>query len=298
MHDPMTVAFQIRYPWYAIRPWTRDARRKLSRGYDSRTAFESMTEAERATRDQAWPDGYRNTFVIIWHNDPERDGSDDSCGWSYPNLSGRQKEMLRNAAWGEGRDPYFLRVPDKKWNGTRTEAESLYRGLVLFVADVLRIPLTFDEAARMASRAVHNPDCVDAAGRFCFEHGYHTNFPDTTPGSKADQRHRQDHFVGVMGGIASELLRARRPWWRHPKWHVHHWRIQVQPWHTLRRMLFDRCATCGKGFKRGQVVISGCWDTPRPKLFRSTPYLHHEACRNAAVGVTSDAAAEREGGGR
>ena len=50
MHDPMTVAFEIRYPW-------RDKPCK------------------------AWPDGYRHSFITIWHKDAERDGSDSSCGW-------------------------------------------------------------------------------------------------------------------------------------------------------------------------------------------------------------------------
>ena len=50
MHDPQTVAFEIRSPF-------RDAPSKL------------------------WPKGYRRSLVTIWHVDPERDGSDDSCGW-------------------------------------------------------------------------------------------------------------------------------------------------------------------------------------------------------------------------
>lgn len=43
MHDPMTVAFEIKYPW--------------------------------KTR------GYREPLVTIWHVDPETDGTDDSCDW-------------------------------------------------------------------------------------------------------------------------------------------------------------------------------------------------------------------------
>lgn len=48
MHDPMTGAFEIKYPWLS-----------------------------------QWPDGtpYRPTFVTIWHVDPEKGGSDDSCDW-------------------------------------------------------------------------------------------------------------------------------------------------------------------------------------------------------------------------
>lgn len=47
MHDPMTVAHDIRYPW----PWSKSG------------------------------SGYRENLLTIWHVDPECDGSDDSCGW-------------------------------------------------------------------------------------------------------------------------------------------------------------------------------------------------------------------------
>src|SRR5712672_751672 len=54
MHDPMTVAHEIRYPWHRYPKAKR------------------LTEFEKT---------YRESFITIWHVDPERDGSDDSCGW-------------------------------------------------------------------------------------------------------------------------------------------------------------------------------------------------------------------------
>lgn len=50
MHDPMTVAFDVKSPF-------------------------------REKPSAMWPKGYRNTIATIWHVDPERDGTDDSCGW-------------------------------------------------------------------------------------------------------------------------------------------------------------------------------------------------------------------------
>lgn len=53
MYDPMTVAFEIKYPWYKYKPGTN-----------------------------GWfPKGYRASFITIWHVDPESDNSDDSCDW-------------------------------------------------------------------------------------------------------------------------------------------------------------------------------------------------------------------------
>jgi hypothetical protein len=61
MHDPMTVAHDIKAPW--------------TRRYPSGSR-------------------YRPTLVTIWHIDPETDHTDDSCGWFAPKLSARQKQWL------------------------------------------------------------------------------------------------------------------------------------------------------------------------------------------------------------
>lgn len=52
---------------------------------------------------------------------------------------------------------------------------------------------------------------------------------------------------------------GKRPWWRHPKWHVHHWRIQVIPWRDLVKWLTVRCCVCGKRAPYGYAWTS-TWD--------------------------------------
>ena len=52
MHDPMTVAWEVPNPFAKRWDW----------------------EGAR------WRD--RDKLVVIWHVDPERDGSDDSCDWA------------------------------------------------------------------------------------------------------------------------------------------------------------------------------------------------------------------------
>ncbi len=55
MHDPRTVAFEI------PRPWPQRTREGIERQLYGRWH---------------WP-----TLITVWHVDPERDGSDDSCDW-------------------------------------------------------------------------------------------------------------------------------------------------------------------------------------------------------------------------
>ena len=87
MYDPLTVAFEIRSPF----------REKPSR---------------------LWPKGYRPPFITIWHKDPERDGTDDSCDWF-----GRKRPLspaeqrIAEAIWEGGsifgNPPHYLGPEDR-----------------------------------------------------------------------------------------------------------------------------------------------------------------------------------------
>lgn len=68
MHDPMTVAFTIPYPWFR--------------------------------RSELFPEGYHDPFITIWHVDPERDGSDDSCDWpGYKRPLNARERAVAEAVW-------------------------------------------------------------------------------------------------------------------------------------------------------------------------------------------------------
>ena len=207
-------------------------------------AFE--IHSPRVYRRTTLPDGsvmnHRRTLVTVWHHDPCSDGSDDSCGFTVPKLSKAQLERLKSFAWDEGRHPYFMRCPDRAWSGSRHEAEALYRGLVLQVARCLRIEISYDHVARYAAEMIHNPGPIDAADTLCFLPGYHSNFAEDR------ERDREDRFLRVAAHVGRWLLHDLRPWYRHPRWHVRHWKVVVHPWNDLKRWLFARCVHCRKRF--------------------------------------------------
>ena len=263
MHDPLTVAHEIRKPWFKYKPWPKKFRHKE----DHRFIWEHrMTDAQKRGRDSHWPEGYRESFITIWHKDPERDGSDDSCGYTYPKLTDQQRERLRNAAWHEGQHSHFLACTGKEWDGTYAEAVSLYEGLVLFVCEVLRIKVSMDFIRRYAVGYIHRPDCCPRTGVFCFLPGYHTNNP------KDSKEARQEHFTGILCGVARGVLYELRPWWKHPKWHIWHWRIQIPFLQQLKRVTIERCAKCGRRFSWNECVI-GSW---------SGTQIWHDRCDDSA----------------
>lgn len=280
MHDPYTLAHSIKTPWFAYKPWPKKWRRKIGGPHNSaRWIWREMPDELKPGRDSSWPEGYRHDLVSVWHVDPERDGSDDSCGYSFVRLTNAQRERLWNAAWSEGQNPHYLRCKAKTWEGSLIDAELLYRGAVLLTARVLRLPMTFEEAARRAAEHTHIKDCFEAGHEFCFLPGYHTNFEKDSP------EHRQEAFYNILCGIACSILTDRRPWWRHPKWHFWHWRFQVHPVQAFKRWAFSRCCKCGKGFRWGESVCTNSWHGKGPRWFRGEPNVYHEKCMNLEVKV-------------
>lgn len=71
-----------------------------------------------------------------------------------------------------------------------------------------------------------------------------------------------------------------RPWWRHPKWHIHHWRIQLHLVQRFKRWMWSRCQKCGRGFSwhdaGGRVV--GTWGNTGPTWFRNGEKIWHMRC--------------------
>lgn len=263
MHDPLTVAFEIKYPWYQHKPWPKKFRHSRDKKWDWE---HGLTKEQREGRNSFWDEGYRNTFITIWHKDPETDGSDDSCAWSFPKLTNWQKDRLWNGAWHESKYPHYLTLNGKEWEGTYTEAVSLYTGLVLMAVRLIGLKVSLEYIQKMAIERIHSPDCCPAVNVFCFQPGYHTN-------NKNDSENdRQEHFYGILCGIARSILADLRPWYRHPKWHFWHWRFQVHPLQALWHWLFRRCHKCGKGFAWKETAI-GDWNGTR---------CWHERCDDSA----------------
>lgn len=232
MHDPMTVAFHIRYPW-------RDAPTKL------------------------FPEGYRHEFATIWHVDPESDGSDDSCGWSFVKLNDEDRALAREMIDWEQKFPHYFAAPQRVPN---PEYPSLWE---IGPGDASALMLSAWQyiAWRLHRRRLSPRLAMQALSYGCASGD---NFAGSLAATNPEDQYRAMLF------IIRAYKTAVRPWYRHPRWHVHHWRLQVRPAQALKRWLFTRCAECGGRFKWGESGI-GTWHGDGPRWFRSE-HLTHMDC--------------------
>lgn len=217
MHDPMTVAFEIKYPW-------------------------------RGKPSQFSPKGYRGTFITIWHVDPEKDGTDDSCGWFKRSRHG-DKEILAKIE-REFKFEMFSEHCGMFDAEGKPKFSSIAITLNLFRrAAYIHFKSDWNKVERFITRNLaqlilfaENP--VDSL------HG-----SITQRYGKEDPEYRSKDMASVIYGY---ILRAEQPWYRHARWHIHHWSIQIHPLQQLKRALIDRCSICGKRFGFGRVAM-GNW---------------------------------------
>lgn len=237
MHDPMTQAFVIPNPFTGQNvPWRK--RR------------------------------YYEPLITIWHVDPEADGSDDSCDWhGWHSLTDAERDWLRKE--GESEWVFMVRgvnkcddnckeIPGEFWEGGLVNASALELLCAIYAVIAWRMP-----------DAKGNPLCHKPLSGWrhrrmlaaAFPHLLRmvTNSSDNLHRAINDARSVDDDGRKAMGVLFVAVYRIikgdLRPWWRHPRWHVHHWSIRVEPWLNLTRWLTRRCRICGKRFKWGAAPV-------------------------------------------
>lgn len=281
MHDPKTVAFEIKYPWRAY------SRKKLGNKPKS-----PLTEFEST---------YHASLITIWHVDPELDGSADSCGWFIRARHGKKSVLER-----------IVKRFESDWDRTWTYDETNHtymRGLFRPTSDhamsaqpvlsTLSITLYLIFLSAMEVCGSH-----DKARAFVHRHladillfaenptdSLYDLINDTFDGAQ-NRAARIHHFAEI---IYPWVLRQERPWWRHPRWHFKHWSIQVHPWQTFRRWALSRCSKCGKGFRWGESPYTDHWTSPPLRFMRGEVGVYHSDCSRRTGAVAEEAKADIHG---
>lgn len=240
MHDPLTVAFEIRIG------------KKYKRNGN-----------------------YRMPVLTIWHKDPDKGGDDDSCGWFMRahHGSAELRKKIRSAI-GFSFDSSFKSDGFTYYTGYFSPGSGTPQmstiGITLDMFN--KAAWTFFDHDRKKHKKwmkenlfeilnfAENPiDSLnnEIVGTFRIGTG--------TPWNREEAL---DHFTSVIYGW---LLRSTRKWYQHPKWHIHHWRFQFHSWQQFKRRYWTKCSVCKKrGFKsaafsdrRGSKVWHQECDTSR-----------------------------------
>lgn len=96
--------------------------------------------------------------------------------------------------------------------------------------------------------------------------------------------HRAERVMLAQWRAARRFYRPR-PWYKHPRWHIRHWRLQVHPLQAFCRWMWSRCAGCGGHFSWGYSPISDFWESDGPRLFKGEPGVRHHECSQHRVAV-------------
>lgn len=178
MFDPMTVAFEIESPF--------------------KNKF-----------------GNRNTLITIWHVDPCKDGTDDSCGWFMRARHGDKKvlEDIRKEFDFIFKHNYWFDKNGKQIFSTIGTLIEMYSHAtwIYFNRNRRKQKKFMRKYLLDIIQFAENP--VDCGG-------------DSITNKWNCEKH-DERFNGMAGMIYSDICRKQRKWWQHPKWHIHHWKIQL-----------------------------------------------------------------------
>lgn len=233
MHDPKTVAFDI--PNIFTKPYAWSCKPGQKR---------------------QWP-----ALVTIWHVDPEKGGDDDSCGFSFVNLTEEDTDWATARAKEEW--PF--------WFSERYERINM-RG----ASDLACLALVWGEARHRATRKPRNVELSawDQAQLFALMACPGDNFGHLVE----DAKQSEEGLARLLALTLRYYKTRRRPWWQKPRWHVHHWQIQVHPLQKFCRWMWSRCAGCGRRFRWGYAPVSNSWHGKGPRWFRGEQGVFHREC--------------------
>jgi hypothetical protein len=163
-------------------------------------------------------------LFTLWHKDPEKHGDDDSCGWfirSYHGDENTMNEIVKEFEFNFKQNYWFQEngLPIFSTSGILLEmynrASWIYfrhnrRKKTAFMRKYLLDILQFAE----------NP--TDSMHRAITSEMYYRSVEhDRSIVESREERIR--HFASVVYG---DILRKTRPWYKHPRWHVLHWRLR------------------------------------------------------------------------
>lgn len=261
MHDPMTQAWQLRFPWWTHRPWPRGVKK-----------FEDMTPRQQRSRSKMFKEGYREAWLTIWHVDPcKGPGGDDSCGWfkrSYHGDPDVLERIVKRFEWDW--DRVFKSDSGKEYFCGYFYPEDAGAGMPNMGVSAIVLNLFFMAVGEHFES--YGYDNWKMARRWMQKHLFDILlFAENPTDSLRDSivrkwgtdTKREERIRSVASCIYGYILREEQKWWQHPRWHIHHWKIDWHFGYRLMRWWKRRCKKCGGriSVKDNGVVADGFSDS-------------------------------------
>lgn len=205
---------------------------------------------------------YRSPLITIWHNDPEKrtlgTRRDDSCGWFSPPYTEKEEEIVKKLA----KDHYGQFFAKKiAYEEGKSYAYVCYNqdcfGALYWMWRAMKN--TFNKKVAWQ----YGTELSNKEFQHILQLAYNPvdNFQWHMKGIMEDGEKGAKHFEEFVLLVYRCFRKYYRPWYKHPRWHIHHWSIQFHPLQNLKRRYWDKCCKCGKrGFKSSAI---GDWDGNR-----------------------------------
>lgn len=242
-------------------------------------------------KSKLFPKGFRSSIVDIWHVDPQHHGSDDSCGWFMRAWHGDEAVLNRiikrfefdwDRTFESGNKKYMVGYFDDSPAGMPVLSVQAIALNLFFLAALEH----FDKGHAEWKKSRPKTD------RFMREHLFDillfaenpTDSLNTSIARKfgyTEHRGEREQRIGEIAAcIYGWILRSDRPWYKHPRYHIHHMRVRIHAITTFKRWAFSKCCRCGQRFAWGYCPTTSQWDAEGPQWFKSEKYVYHNDCRN------------------
>lgn len=256
MHSPESIAFEIKSPF-------------------------------KTNKSFLFPEGYRKSLITIWHHDPCKDGTDDSCGWFIRERHYDKKIIEKTvdefeSEWDRTFKSENGYVYNCGWFNPEGENILSVQGIVLnmyvYAAKIVLNPNGRHSPGKMWKKTWKFVNKHYAEIMY-FAENNRDSMRDTivrkfqigcNQGYTAEKRLQMIRECASI--VCSDIMRKNRKWYQHPRWHIWHWKIQFHPFQDLKRRYWDKCDGCGKrGFKSSAI---GNWSGDK---------IWHEECYKEIV---------------
>lgn len=203
---------------------------------------------------------YRSPFITIWHVDPEKrtlgTRSDDSCGWFSPPYTEKDAEVIRKLA----KDQYSSLFAKK----VAYEEEKSYAYICINQDCFGAIYWMWRALKNTFNKKVPWQYGVELSSKefqYIYQLAYNPvdNFQWHMKGIMESGEKGIKNFEEFVFLIYRSFRSYYRPWYKHPRWHIRHWKITFPIFRDFYRKYFQKCSICGKtGF--GKSAAYSDWN--------------------------------------